>query len=215
LWVNDVSKYLYDNDISNAKIKKTLFTIRKKILNILYGSRSFSDDYSVLDITSFGIDADIFWDKLKIHYDLIVERNKEYLNHRYCDKRAGYYIVKAIYRKNEMLGYCVVAIRDDKKEIHAQIIDFITLPDEHEAANTLLLETLEYLKKHNINSVDLWVVKNSMFYKLFKKNDFIQIKSLGPHIFLQEETQEMKEWDLLQRLNPDRTHFVMGDTDIC
>ena len=215
LWINDISRYLFENDVSYSQIKKTLFTIRKKILNINNDFEKYSDDYSIKDITRFKEDAEVFWNKLKPNYDLIVERNSEYLNHRYCDTKTSCYIVKAIYRKNELLGYTVVATRENKKRINAHIIDFITLPAEHIAANILLQDTLNYLVKININSVDLWVVKNSYFSKLFKKNTFIQTKSLGPHIFLQEETINMEEWGLLQQLNPDRTHFVMGDTDIC
>ncbi len=185
--------------------------MKTSLQQIIYKSKR-SSDYDIKDISYFGYDAEVFWRKISPNFDLIIERNQEYLNYRYCDSRAGDYKVKAVYRRDEMLGYCVL---DLTQRNQAKILDFMTLSGEKDAADTLLLHVLDYITENKRNSVILWVVNNSEFYRVFMRNNFVKAKEIRPHLYFNSRVVEMEEWDKIHSLNPKRVHFVLGDTDIC
>jgi hypothetical protein len=214
VWVDNLDEYLLEVHAPKIILKKILIWTRSNLLRLVNSSQVRSKktvDCAVRDVKHFGYDTDIFWKKVNQHFDFIIERKTEYLNYRYCDDRAGDYSVKAVYRNEEMLGYCVVALT---KQNQAKIIDFLVLPNELDAANTLLLHVIDYVIENKRNSLILWVVNNSTFHKLFSSNNFMRT-NIYPHIFFFEQAIDMEEWKKLQSLNSERVHFAFGDTDLC
>ena len=47
------------------------------------------NDYKIFPIQYFDDRINVFWNKIRNEYNFITERNKDYLNWRYCDKRGG------------------------------------------------------------------------------------------------------------------------------
>jgi len=159
LWIKNIDEYLEKKGQKKNAILRLGFKFKKKLFTKLY-DKNASEHYIVKDVISFGEDAQVFWDKIRDSFDLIIERNPEYLNHRYCDPRAGKYTVKAVYRGDEMLGYGVTVERENGKIRERKILDFLSLPWEQEAAD-ILLKQLMNDKIDEIDAVETWIVKNS------------------------------------------------------
>ena len=61
-------------------------------------------------ISAFDERIDEFWKIVNDNHDFILERGREYLNWRYCDFRAGEFIVEQAEEDGKILGYIVYNI---------------------------------------------------------------------------------------------------------
>ena len=212
IWIKNIDEYLRKKGQKKNSILRIGFKFKKKIFSKLY-AKNTSEHYIVKDVVNFGEDAQVFWDKIRDNFDLIIERNPEYLNHRYCDPRAGKYTVKGVYRGDEMLGYGVTVVRENGKICERKILDFLSLPGEQDAADILLKHILND-KIDEIDSVEAWIVKNSYTYQTFRKNSFVTYNDKDLYLYLNSVSRENEEWNHLHDSHPDKIHFVMGDTDL-
>ena len=113
-----------------------------------------------------------------------------------------------------MVGYCVLGEKKTKNRIVGQILDLITLPGFDAGADTLLKSALSYFREQQVKSVVSWVVKNNGLDKIYRDNNFIQIKKGVPYLFFAEKVVNIKEWNNIDNSTPERIHFAIGDTDI-
>ena len=110
------------------------------IRNAFNGSKLADHDIHVHKIHSFDARIDIFWEKISDQYNFIIERRKDYLNWRYCDPRAGAFVIKqAEDTGGSILGYCVLRINRYIQDYPiGYLVDLLTLPDRMDVADKLI-----------------------------------------------------------------------------
>ena len=57
-------------------------------------SNKLSYDFKITKIDRFDEKIDEFWSQVRPQYKFVVERDRDYLNWRYCDPRGGNYVIK-------------------------------------------------------------------------------------------------------------------------
>ena len=199
-----------------AYFKKYGFQLLKlynKFKTSLTGSPSLADDFNIYEIKSFDDRIKVFWDEIKDHYNFIIERNKNYLNWRYCDSRGGKYIVKIAENNGRILGYSVIRINKYKTEYPTgYIVDIITLPDRFDVVNKLVKNAVQYFDGNNINLIQTLVIKHHPYEEVFRTHGFLNIKS---KLYLNYPPDVKIDDDLnkFHKSSRDRIYFSYGDYD--
>lgn len=211
----DIDKHLETKDSDNVLLKKYGF----KTLNLFYKTlKKFSRDdekpmnnYKITSVEKFNPSIDVFWDKIKNHYDFILIRDRKYLNWRYCDSRGGNYKVFIIARDGEIIGYCV--LRVNKYDIDypvGNIVDMITLPNEETSLQILFNHASRFFDEREINFSSFLCVKNSLLMKTAMKHGFVN----APRNFhMWFPRRNSFKTDFLKGTPENRLHFTLGDTD--
>ena len=95
------------------------------------------------DISEYDERINTFWQNTRNDYHFIIEKNREYLNWRYCDLRSnlkGRYFVKQAEQNGEILGFIVIETRRKEDYSEGYIVDLLALPDRVDVVRKLLLD---------------------------------------------------------------------------
>ena len=168
---------------------------------------------SIHEISHFDDGIELFWQEVADHHDFIVERHGDYLNWRYCDLRAGEYVVNQVEdAENRVLGFCVLRINRHREDYPVgYVVDLLTLPDRLDVADVLVARAVRYFDDHEINIVNALIVKNHPHGRVFTRYGF-----LDSRIRLNIYYNLLDEVDYLKRIEtspPERIHFSYGDLD--
>jgi hypothetical protein len=173
---------------------------------------SINYDVDIIDIDHFDDTYDIFWNKIKNNYSFILEKNKEYLNWRYCDPRSGSYIIKVAKQGEQIVGYIILRInRYDKKYPRGYIVDLMSLPNFYDVSYMLVQNALRYFEEKNVNVITAYFVENSKYEDILKTSGFIKVPNIM-HIFYQHLNNDINIEELI-REDPNKLQLTMGDTD--
>jgi hypothetical protein len=179
-----------------------------KILNRI---PSIKYDLDISDINYFDDSYDLFWNNIKNNYSFILEKTKYYLNWRYCDSRSGSFIIKKAMLNEKLLGFIVLKINKyDKKYPEGYIVDLITLSNFYEVGYMLVQEAQRFFDENNINAITAYFVENSKYEDILISSGFIKLNKIN--IFYQHLNNDINI-DELNREDPNKIHFTMGDTD--
>ena len=215
--IEDIGRQLQAMPVRNAWLLKLGFHTAK-ILNDISRIGSDSDpqkgDITITDIDRFDHRIDDFWETVSNNYDFIVERRMEYLNWRYCDPRAGDFMIKqAEDGEGRILGYSVLGINKYLGEYHiGYIIDLLTTPNRLDVADALTADAVRFFDDQKINIVNALVFKNHPHERVLSRRGFLDSR-IKLQLFLRRGVIEMNELDKLKTYSPSRMHFSYGDID--
>ena len=183
-----------------------------KIKNILRRKPKENPDFTISDIKKFDDKYDSFWSAIQDQYGFILDRNRDYLNWRYCDLRGGNYIVKQLIERGEILGYVVLRIN----RYHAEypigyIIDLIAFPGRLDVADALISESVDYFKTNSINIVNSLVLENHPYKSIFLSNGFVDFR-YNPYHTLRPRKKGIN-LDVVYNSPISKIHFQFGDID--
>jgi hypothetical protein len=172
--VNDIDLHLKMSDNPDF-IKKISYITLKTMNKINYLFTSVSDKTSkeikTNSIDKFGENIDIFWNKIKEGYNFIFERDRTYLNWRYCDKRGGNFIINQATEGKNIVGYSIIRINRLKKEYPVgYIADLMTLPNRLDVAEVLFSDADEYFSKNKVNTIHSIAISGHLQEKLLIKH---------------------------------------------
>jgi len=184
-----------------------------KISNTFRVTGTSERTFYISEIRSFDDRVNIFWDEIKDHYDFIVERDRDYLNWRYCDPRGGDYVVKQAEDNGRVLGYSILRVNKYKKDYPiGYIVDLLTLPGRLDVADALVAEANKYFDSHNINIIKYLLIRNHPYEKILRKYEFVKSPS-KIDLFLKPHDKIDAELNKLKKVTLKKLHFVYGDYD--
>jgi GNAT superfamily N-acetyltransferase len=155
-----------------SSLKKAGYQVYKSIRQNLKPEIGNVQRYVVKKVTQFGAEADVFWEKIEPHYCFLFKRDTVTLNWRYCDSRTAPYKVFSVIDQGELLGYCVIIVRESSGEKTGYIIDLITSPRMNDVVNILLQKAVEVLKKE-VNVIKYWAVEGHSVLPVFHSFGFM------------------------------------------
>jgi len=214
--IRDIDRQIDAMPIENAWFYKLGFRATKLFNDIKYAS-GVSDEVEkeirIREIHAFDEKIDHFWEEVSKHYDFILERNRSYLNWRYCDTRAGDFIIKqAENDRGEILGYIVVKINRYRKEYPiGYVVDLLTLPNQLEVARVLTDDAVNLFDSMDVNIVSLLVPKHHPHEEVLKRFGFLDSRKK-----LQLFYRPLDKVDVLEQLesvSAEKIHFSYGDID--
>ncbi len=117
-----------------------------KLLDYLKTARR-PGSIEVKRMDGFGDEADRWWEEIRGAYDVVVSRNRAYLEWKY-DRQPGMDYVKfRATRDSELCGYIVVRVVDRGQQTREGLIaDIVVDPRDEDAIQSLTHEALTYLR---------------------------------------------------------------------
>jgi len=215
VWIDDIDLQMKAMPIDNAWFMKIGFHAAKfinKLKNAVSRTRPVSKDLDVSEVHRFDDRINEFWEKISKYYNFIAERNLGFLIWRYCDRRAGGFVVKQVEEDGQLLGYVVLKINRYRRDYPVGfIVDLLTLPERLDVADTLVADAVHYFESHDINIINYQVVRGHPYERALKKHGFLDSR-IKSYLFissfeLEDELYKLKE-------SPkSKVYFSYGDID--
>lgn len=160
---------------SNKFLLKTSTGIGSLILKMLSRNEKPPkvDGLIITKISYFNDRFDDFWKKVSNDYDLIIVRNKNYLNWRYVDVPTADYSIYVAERKGEICGYVVLGHSKKGDLTLGCIYDIITPLNQEDVLHCLISKAIDHFKDENVDGVFSEMVVPKIYRKIFLKNGFI------------------------------------------
>jgi hypothetical protein len=178
--IDDVEKYF------NEKVEEK-DTLKKNILKMeVYGAKDLNKltnlggkppqpkGVTFREISKFDERIDAFNEKVKPHYNFLVERTMKYMNWRYCDKRGGDFKVWIAEEGGEIIGYLVLRINTlDQDHPDGYIIDLLALNGREDVVESFIELAVDHFTKRNVNVVYAQVILGHPYKELYGKYGFL------------------------------------------
>lgn len=163
-----------------------------------------------------GKEFDELFARASENFDVIVVRDSDYLNWRYCDHRAGDFIVRTARQDGRLAGYMVM--RDETKDgsRFLNIVDCLVDPRSPDVLTLLLLDCISLAKEMNIETVLCCLPEGHPYGKFLTDVGFLsQVRYTGNSQMKVIALERAGAGSLLAALTRKglRTHIMLGDTD--
>ena len=178
-------QYFYHHDMKKIKKNEYLSTIK--------------------EIKKFTKFQGNFINTIKKEFNLILDRNSNYLNWRYISRPDKKYYVFGSFIKKQLKGYCVLKLYKERNILRGHFIDIISGQKNNFAFDELINFGLNFFKKNNCNEVNLWLQGSKPFQKILKKNKF---KRNNFRRFI----CKFNDKKLKRIFKKEKWYFTMGDT---
>jgi len=211
--IRDIGLHLEMRPIENAALMsagfKTLDNLNK--LRQAFKQRTKSNnDFELVEIQHFADNTDVFWAEIQKHYNFILDKSSQFLNWRYCDPRAGRFIVKQAIKDSKVFGYIVSELREDDEYSEGFIDDLLALPGRLDVVHALLDDSCSYFDDLNVNVVHYMVVRGHPYQEISSRNGFLD-SHRTPYITCQIIDAE-KDFEVLKASSPSQVHFTHSDS---
>ncbi len=153
-----------------------------------------------------------FWKQVSNQYDYIVERNRDYLNWRFCDPRAGDFAANVAEGDGEVKGYSVLRINRYREEYPIGfIVDMLVLSDEPNIVHSLISDAVNYFETEDVNIINYQVVKGHPYETIFKNHGFVDSR-FKLQIFC-NPYKIMDVFNKVKEIEPNKVYYSYGDID--
>ncbi|MCD6326777.1 hypothetical protein J7M28_04380 [bacterium] len=202
--------------VSNKLLKWTAGAFWSAIVRIGVWSRAIdlwpSWGRKIKEIDRFDERVDALWENVCKKIKNAFVRNKSNLNWRFCDPSGPAYKIFAAERKREeMVGYVVVRIRECEDGVKEAVIADVLAKDHNPLiASQLILAGLRYALKKRCDVVRTWCPRHSPYYHYFRAAGFLRRKSnaylclrvFTPNPVIAKRIMTSTDW-----------HIMMSDSD--
>ena len=113
-----------------------------------------------------------FLERASAAWDVIPMRSVEYLNWRFCDPRAGGFVVRAAEQGDTLLGYAVL----HRLEGRGHIMDLLALPDRLDVVRTLIDDAIQHLDDAGTHSVECWMLREQPYARVLRQAGFVLLQ---------------------------------------
>lgn len=164
--------------VGDKFLAKGLSVFLNPTINVFFRSKKnpIVKDLKITEIARFDDRINDFWKNVSRYFDIIVVRNKEYLNWRYFQRPNSSFKVLLAEEDDKILGYIVFSPKDKK----GFIVDLLVYPHRLGVIQRLVLTAVEKLREEKVYQIICWMFKNSSYYKVLRTNGFIPLSSKHP-----------------------------------
>lgn len=127
-------------------------------------------DFTIRTVTSFDERINGFWESVSRRFDIIVVRNKDYLNWRYFKSPGAKHMVPVAEGRGEILGYSVLRCKIEGKSESGYIVDILALSEN--VAASLVGNAIEYFEKEKVDTVECWMMESNSYYAVLRSYNF-------------------------------------------
>jgi hypothetical protein len=176
---------------------KTLNGIERKLSSGVPGS----GDFSIEKITFFDDKIDDFWKKVKDDYDFIVEKSKDYLNWRFCDKRGGTHDIWQATDVNRLIEENPVGF----------FMEVLALKNRLDVVDSFLDLAEKYFDRKGVNTVHAVIVSGHPYERLLNLHGFIDSREKA--IVTYNVYKKFDAVTQFENSSPERLHYQYGEYD--
>jgi hypothetical protein len=215
--IEDIKLHLEEKNSKNKSLNQFGFRVLN-YLNKLAKTKSpmknseNESNFEIKKINVFDRRVDRLWDNVKNNYCFMLEKKKEYLNWRYCDIRAGDYIINQAENGEEVLGFVVLRIKKNTNNyLEGNIVDLVTPLNRIDVTDSLISSAISLFDSRSINTINAWTIKGHPYDKLLANNSFIDINANSSGCF--EHFNYVENPSEIINCPAEKFHFQMGDSD--
>jgi hypothetical protein len=207
--INDVGLHLINRPLKNNLLIDVGYNALKTFNQLInqFSSTSRSTDFVIDEITHFDSDFDVFWDKIKVNYNFIFEKNREYLNWRYTDPRGGNYHIFRAKISEIVIGFIVLQIINVDDYQEGFVTDMLALNDRTDVVDALMMNVCDFVDKNKVNVVYYEVIEGNSYYDVAYRRGFLN-SGKGPWVNC-HMTEEM--YNTIHQSSSDKVYFNYGD----
>jgi hypothetical protein len=188
-----------------ASIALKVFSLASAILKPERGSGAVTEE------PRFDESYDLLWEKVAHKYDALVVRDRSYLEFRY-GKRMKNYRLLAYRQKGELLGYCIVKLKqftDDPRMGGMRvgtIVDCLFDPADLRGLQSLLADAMRLCKREAVETI-VCTASYAPLRRLLRVNGFIEIPGNLNFAYFDKMISVQPDIAL------DSWHLMRGDSD--
>lgn len=208
--IQDVDLQLNQMPMSNSIMMKIGYKILSKINKIVYPQvHGKTDELEIKLSNEFPADVNQL---IEAHqFKFIVQNDHEYLNWRYCDKRAGPFKVRLAWEKGELIGYIVTRINKFLGDYWiGYVVDLLAIPGREDVASKLLEKGLHDLDSEGVNIVTCIIPKNHPYQRVYSGHGFLDSRK---NLHLYTDVNLYNDEHILENIQPHEVHFNYGAID--
>jgi hypothetical protein len=196
--------------IGSSFFSKVLSLWLSPIMDVLFRPKKEAviEGVKITKIAQFDDRINDFWKNVSRYFDIIVVKNREYLNWRYFQRPNSNLNVLLAEDDSKILGYIVFSSRSRDKR--GFIVDLLVYPHRLDVIQNLVSMAVKQLRKEKVNMIICLMLENNPYHKILRANGFIPISSrfvLGISIYFPSRVPS----ELVK--NPNNWYLTLGDTD--
>jgi len=164
---------------------------------------------AVREVSEFDGRIEAFCEEASQPFEFMVIRDRDYLNWRYADPRAGRFSIRLAEEDGRILGYAVLALSFGR----GYIADLLALPGRADVVRSLLDDALTYFRAQRVGAAECWLPKRHPYREAVRAAGFLGKRWTLPLVFRLYNDEEREQGDFLRRKRA-RIHITAGDTDL-
>ena len=212
-WVKPINwKNVVKHQIKNRFLSRLLATCTFSILNKAFlraRKTPTVEGVTIGEVSSFDDRINEFWNKISNQYQIILVRDKNYLNWRYVTVPDITYCKYIAEKAGEIHGYSVLRCRQEGNIKLGVIFDI--LAQSQEIAHCLVSKAIQRFEYEKVDIVLCRMIANKTLCQAFRKNGFISIPFIkGGYFCAYSSSPRISQ----ETLKDHRNWFVqLGDSD--
>jgi hypothetical protein len=216
LRIKNIKSYLEENKLDSIETRLGL-SFLKKINDVKnkFNQEPIGSEVSIVNVKEFDEGIKVFLEKLNENYQLIIFRDREFLNWRFCDKNSGNIIVCQAIDNNQIIGYLALEIKKKEDYLEGYVLDLLALPDRLDVAKLLFNEICAISDKMNVNVVHYRVIKDHPYEKLAEKYGFLDVTRWSNFKIYINEYESAQEQGIdirsIRSYSPNQVHLPYSD----
>jgi len=206
---NILTKY-----ITNKFLLKICAVSANFIIKALYRTKKPPkvNGLTIIRIPSFDERINDLWEKVSNDYEIMVIRDKEYLNWRYVDVPDVDYGIYLAEKEGQILGYAVLKCEKQQGLIFGRIFELVVPLEQQAVAQSLIIKAIEFFKEEKADLILYRLIADKALCKTVRKSGFIFPRFTGNKVrfVARPNTPKISETFL-----KDRAHWFVqtGDSD--
>lgn len=168
-----------------------------------------TEGLTINQIASFDERFDEVWSKISNQFQIMVIRNKDYLNWRYSTPDVNYSIFVAE-KASEIWGYVVSGYKIQSGVKVSRIFDMVAQSEE--VMCCLISRLIEDCKQNRVDLIIYRLIANKTYRQVFKRNGFISVPFIKGFHLCAYSTSPSIHKEFLR--NPQNWLVQTGDSDL-
>jgi len=165
---------------------------------------------TIAQVSSFDERINELWARVSSQYQIMVVRNKDYLNWRYCAVPGVNYSIYIAEKAGQICGYLVLRCMQ-REQIEAGII-FDIIAQSGDTARYLVSKAIEHCKQEKVDLIYYSTIANKAYIRAFRKNGFISVPFIKGGRFCAYSSASHISREFLR--DPQNWLVQLGDSDI-
>jgi hypothetical protein len=161
----------------------------------------------ITTVDRFDDRSDAFCEEASRPFDFIIVRNKELLNWRYADRRAGDFTIRLATEGDRVLGYCALRVTNGK----GHIADLLALPGRPDVVAALARDAVHQLRGR-VPVIECWLFENHPYAATLNSCGFLGRRHRR-QLTYEAVAVPLSEIELLSDKSS-VAHLSVGDIDI-
>jgi hypothetical protein len=215
VWIDDIQRQLEAYPMDKSWLIQLGYPTLK-FVNTLKSRLSLGEydygDIKVEDVTKFDGRIESFSGQADDSHDFIVSRSKRFLNGRYCDPRAGDFVVRQAVEEDTVVGFIVLKVNLYRDYPVGFIVDLLVLPGRFDVVEALLISAMSYFEVNKVNIVNVQLVKGHPYTGVLEKMGFLDSR-LNIHLFYLPFAGDQVVAEM-NRVRQIKLHVSWGDHDV-